>query len=201
MNRRSMLKTAIGACVAVILPCLAIGRAKGGTNRRMKTRNRLKQLRRIKRMIKKIHRDEEQSFLDLARVARECGSSPVCVERCDVDVAVDAMRPDTLAIRIETRAPRKEDGLYRCGMVLLTASLSESMDDEKLLHHMRQSLFIAMLPPYVSRQGLLDDFNGRPVVLTEESTSEQCALSQVIMTEKAFIKGNLDALGGLSSMS
>jgi hypothetical protein len=61
---------------------------------------------------------------------------------------------------------RSDDGLYDCGLVILSATLAESMgDDENLLNHLKEAFQVSISPQYRSRQGLFEEFNGTPVYI------------------------------------
>jgi hypothetical protein len=191
MNRRSMLTSAMAACAAILFPWRSAECAKINVDplvtkmrkmwRRTKVitpHSRMVQIRRIEQMIERIYREEERSSQEIRRFALEKGY-PVAIYYNNVTVRGDALSSDVISIWVDARSP-DEDGLYRCGMVMLTASLAESMDDDNLLHNLKHSLFVATISPYVSRQGLLEEFKGKPVVLNRATTSKRRTLAQEI---------------------
>ena len=146
MNRRSAIKTAIGACVAMLLPWrAAIGARKPKED----------QVERIKRLLHG-HGVERRGGVCHRVESVACGRPswrPLAQQRDSrtIEIYWDEQRPD-------------DSGLYGVGLVLVQADVAASMDDDKLSDRLFHSFLLATTSKYADRQGMLaHGFKGKPV--------------------------------------
>ncbi len=170
MNRRSAIKTAIGACVAMLLPW----RAASGARKPEED-----QVERIKRLLEAEEQRNQKlmhSLLPKLEAAKDrwakSGDADGAIETVTYRPFVQSQTPilpgeediypEPLGIVWEEQEP-DSDGLYGCGLVRLSNELAASMDDRELTRKLKAAFLVAISPRYVSRQKLLGHFNGKPV--------------------------------------
>lgn len=187
MNRRSMLKMAFGACAAMCAPLLLPWRKAETNNGEVVAVADPKcigpvwgngQIARIKRLLDQYEREQNESTRRFRTRLTEAMRSNVRPGSPACQLTTVTYRPtvqrrhktDLIEIWIDGDTPW-EDGLYDCGLIVISATCAASLDDAVLLTRLKKAFTIVITPPCVSRQGLLEQFKGRPVVLLADNLS------------------------------